>query len=128
VVPNLVSIDGQNTPQLFLKEMFPWMLQSPLFPNIAILMSSTTQSLEQGVDMKGNSEAIAIRANVLALVNKFLEQDFMLIGGEALRAVINLVITEVSELDASSWKKAERPSADIFQSGFGVMTTIYGLI
>jgi len=77
--------------------------------------------------MKGNSEAIAIRANVLALVNKFLEQDFMLIGGEALRAVINLVITEVGERNACFKNKAEWASADISSSGFGAMIIIYGL-
>jgi hypothetical protein len=94
----MVSIDRQSVPPLFSKEMFPWMLQSPLFPNIALLMSSATQSLERAIDMRSSSDVIKVKSNVFALVNKFLEQDFAAIGDEALRAVIHLVITEVFRL------------------------------
>jgi hypothetical protein len=94
-VPNLVSVDGKDTPSLFQTEMLPWMIQSPLMPNIAILMSSATQMVQHDTEMKRKNETVAIKANVLAVVNNFLQQDFNLIGGEALRAVIHLAILEV---------------------------------
>ncbi len=82
-------------PALFLKEMLPWMLQSPLFPHIALLMASTAQSLESGVDLDNNPEALGLRARVLSFTNQFLQRDFDLIAGEALRSIINLAIAEV---------------------------------
>ena len=99
VIPNLVSLDGRGTiPALFLQEMLPWMIQSPLMPNIAILMASYTQALDQGYEMIKQSEPLSIKAHVLSLINQFLKQDFNVVGGEALRAVIHLVILEVSNI------------------------------
>ncbi|KAE9378640.1 hypothetical protein N431DRAFT_363266 [Stipitochalara longipes BDJ] len=94
VVPNLVSIDGQNIPPLFLREMLPWMIQSPLMPNIAIMMASATQSSEQELMVKKSSETISIQSHVYKIINQFLKQDFNEVGGEALRAVIHLAILE----------------------------------
>lgn len=94
VVPNYVSVDGQNLPALFLKVILPWMLQSPLMPNIAILMASYSERLELGLEVRQNPETLSIKAHVLGLVNKFLEQDFKLISDEAIRAVTHLVILE----------------------------------
>ena len=71
------------------------MIQSPLMPNIAILMASYSERLERGVEVGRCSETLSIKAYVLGLVNKFLEQDFRLIGDEAIRAVTHLVIVEV---------------------------------
>ena len=96
VVPNLVSIDGQNVPPLFLREMLPWMIQSPLMPNIAIMMASATQSSEQELMVKKSSETLSIQSHVFKIINQFLKGDFSEVGGEALRAVIHLAISEVS--------------------------------
>jgi hypothetical protein len=97
VIPNLVSLDGKGTiPALFTQEMLPWMIQSPLMPNIAILMASYTEALDEGFEVVKHSEALSIKAHVLSLINQFLTQDFDIVGGEALRAVIHLVILEVS--------------------------------
>jgi hypothetical protein len=74
------------------------MIQSPLMPNIAILMASATQSSESIIESKKQAETLKIKSSVLALVNTFLRQDFSIIGGEALRAVIHLAITEASTL------------------------------
>jgi hypothetical protein len=95
-MPNYVSVDGQNLPVMFLKAILPWMLQSPLMPNIAILMASYSERLECGLEARQNSETLSIKAHVLGLVNKFLDQDFQLISDEAIRAVTHLVILEVS--------------------------------
>jgi hypothetical protein len=78
--------------------MLPWMMQSPLFPHIAMLMSSVTQSLEQRFTSDTNpEEPLMIKANVLALINKSLtEQDFAAVAVDVMRCVTNLTITEVS--------------------------------
>lgn len=65
------------------------MIQSPLMPNAA------TQALENGTEMAMDPETLAVKPHVLGLVNTFIRQDFKVVGGEALRAVIHLVILEV---------------------------------
>ncbi|KAF8848998.1 hypothetical protein BDZ45DRAFT_248662 [Acephala macrosclerotiorum] len=94
VVPNMCSVDGSNTPALFKREILPWTIQSPLMPHIAILMSSASQTAEPASQVTKASETFAIKSQVLALINEFLKQDFAVIGGEALRAVIHLVVME----------------------------------
>ena len=67
-------------------------------PNIAILMASYTQAQENALEVRKYSETLSIKALVLSLINNFLRQDFDVVGGEALRAVIHLVILEVSHI------------------------------
>ena len=38
---------------------------------------------------------MVLKSFVLGLINQFLRQDFRLVGGEALRAVLHLAILEV---------------------------------
>lgn len=67
-------------------------------PHIAILMSSASQATEPTLQTTRMSETIVIKSQVLSLINEFLRQDFSLVGGEALRAVIHLVVIEVNRL------------------------------
>ncbi|KAK2034100.1 hypothetical protein LX32DRAFT_579941 [Colletotrichum zoysiae] len=94
VAPNLVSIDGQSQPPVFLTEDLPWMLQSPLFPNIGILMASTTQSLERGVEISKNPESLALKSRVLSIVADYMERPFDAIAVEMVRSIVNLVVME----------------------------------
>ncbi|KAL0934716.1 Zn(2)-C6 fungal-type DNA-binding domain protein [Colletotrichum truncatum] len=94
VAPNMVSIDGQSQPPVFLAEVLPWMLQSPLFPNIGVLMSSMTQSLEQGMEITKNSESLALKARVLTIIAEYMERPFDIIAVEMVRCIINLVVME----------------------------------
>jgi len=71
------------------------MIQSPIFPCIAIHTASYSQSLENGIEVHKSREALAIKTTLYSLIGQFLKQDFGLVGGEALRSVIHLVITEV---------------------------------
>ncbi len=96
VVPNMCSVDGSTTSLLFRQEMLPWMIQSPLMPHIAILMSCAAQTAEPELQVIKSSETFGIKSQVLALINDFLRQDFNVVGGEALRAVIHLVVVEVT--------------------------------
>ncbi|KAF9876967.1 hypothetical protein CkaCkLH20_05813 [Colletotrichum karsti] len=94
VAPNMVSIDGESQPPVFLAEVLPWMLQSPLFPNIGILMSSMTQSLEQGLEVTKNPESLAIKARVLSIIAEYMARPFDAIAVEMVRTVVNLVVME----------------------------------
>lgn len=98
VAPNLVSIDGQSQPAVFLTSVLPWQLQSPLMPNIGILMASTTQGLDRGLELEDNPESLTVKSKVLAYMNRFLsvEQDaFDAVAAEAVKCIINLVVLEV---------------------------------
>jgi len=94
VVPNNVSIDGKNIPPLFAKAFLPWILQSPLMPNIAILMALYSQRYDHGINIS-LSQTLSIRSHVLGLVNGFLAQDFSKISDGAVRVVSHLVVLEV---------------------------------
>jgi hypothetical protein len=93
VVPDYTSIDGKNIPPLFQAELLPLIIQSPIIPKIGIMMASATQAIAQGQGSR-NKETLAMKANVLSLMNTFLKQDFNIIASEALQAVTHLVITE----------------------------------
>ncbi|OIW22573.1 hypothetical protein CONLIGDRAFT_556809, partial [Coniochaeta ligniaria NRRL 30616] len=100
VVPNLVSIDGESQPQVFLANVLPWQLQSPVFPNVGLLMASVTQSLDHGVELDQNPETFAMKARALSCVNQYLdrtrnrERQFSEIMSEAIKVVVNLVVME----------------------------------
>lgn len=103
VVPGYTSVDGNGIPQLFEAELLPLVYKSPITPKIGLLMASTSQAVEQGKSSR-NKETLAIKANVLSLMNTFLKQDFNTIASEALQAVIHLVIMEFFWGDeASMW-------------------------
>jgi hypothetical protein len=93
VVPDYTSIDGKNVPQLFQAELLPLVIRSPIIPKIGMTMASAAQAIEQGQGSR-NKETLAMKANVLSLMNAFLKQDFNLIASEALQAVTHLVIME----------------------------------
>lgn len=65
-------------------------------PNIAIMMASATQSSEQELMVKKSAETLSIQSHVFKIINQFLKRDFSEVGGESLRAVIHLAISEVS--------------------------------
>jgi hypothetical protein len=95
VSPNLVSIDGKDTPEVYQTLMLPWMLQSPMFPKIALLMASLAQTLEMGRQTANGTEPYVLKAKVLNMMNSA-------VGGgqhdkvDIWRCIIHLVVTEVS--------------------------------
>jgi hypothetical protein len=60
------------------------------------MMASATQSSEQQAMVKKSFETLSIQSHVFTIINQFLKQDFSEVGWEALRAVVHLVILEVS--------------------------------
>lgn len=72
------------------------MLQSHIMPHIGLLMASASQSAEQlECAPKKSDETLVIKSRVLGLFNKFLEQDFGVVGNAAIRAIFPLIMTEV---------------------------------
>lgn len=59
-------------------------------------MAAATQGYLQNPSAEMSSEALIIKEHVLRLVSRFICQDFNLIGNEAMRIVIHLVLIEVS--------------------------------
>jgi hypothetical protein len=82
-----------------MREILPWMLQSHIMPHIGLLMASASQSVEiQDSTALESVETIVLKSRVFKLFNKFLEQDFNIVGDAAIRAIFPLVMTEVSNM------------------------------
>ena len=82
----------------------PWQIQSTLMPNVAILMASATRGFLQDPTREMTSESLNIKSHVLKLVSKFIQEDFYLVGNQAMRIVIHLVIIEVRQKHCVSKK------------------------
>lgn len=79
-------------PPVFATHCLPWMINSPLMPNVVILMASAAQSYAGTI---ANSETLLIKSRVLSQINKFIQEDFNVVGDQALRIVMHLVLLEV---------------------------------
>jgi hypothetical protein len=106
VVPDYTSIDGKNVPPLFQAELLPPIFQSSIIPKIGLMMASATQAVALGQGSR-NKETLAMKANVLSLMNTFLKQDFNIIASEALQAVAHLVLMEAgTQTNRLLWRVA----------------------
>jgi hypothetical protein len=76
----------------------PWMMQSPLVPEIAVLTGSGYRAIMRGVEVSKDPETIAIKVRVLNHINEFLRQDFDKIYAQAIQTVAHLVMLEVSSM------------------------------
>ncbi|KAH6662300.1 hypothetical protein B0J14DRAFT_308034 [Halenospora varia] len=94
LLPNIASLDGQNTPRAFRKEIVPWVVQSPLMPEIAVLTSLSFEARLQGLEPAKYPKALAIRGRILSLLNQHLKHDHKNVYVEAIHAVIHLVQLE----------------------------------
>ncbi|KAL2063727.1 hypothetical protein VTL71DRAFT_5532 [Oculimacula yallundae] len=92
VAPTFCSIDGESISPIFAIHCLPWMMNSPLMPNVVILMASASQSYA-GTTAK--SESLLLKSQVLSQVNKFIQEDFYFVGNQALRIVMHLVVLEL---------------------------------
>src|SRR5689334_2451111 len=93
--------------------MLPWMLQSPLFPNIAILMASATQALELR-QPKHTSETYLLRSRVLRLLNKAISGSHD--RSDIWRCIIHIVVIEWFWGDPSSMWAHLRGLRDLITS------------
>ncbi|KAH6662284.1 hypothetical protein B0J14DRAFT_309320 [Halenospora varia] len=80
------------------------MIQSPLMPEITVLMSLAFEAQLQGLEPAKYPKVLAIRGKILSLLNQFLKQDVKNILIETIHAVIQLVLLEWAWGDyASMW-------------------------
>lgn len=98
VVPNLVSIDGESEPTFWKNNVLTWQLQSPLMPNIGILMAATTSGLEHG----SMRESLSIKSTVLGYINSYLAsstpETFQSVAVELVKCIMSMVVMEVSHV------------------------------
>jgi hypothetical protein len=64
-------------------------------PNIVILYSSAVQKIMKGEHVLDHPETLALKSNLLYLVNQLLKQNFEKIGAQAICAVLHLAALEV---------------------------------
>jgi hypothetical protein len=98
LAPLMASIDGRDVPKEFGTIVMPWMMQSALVPEIAVLTGAGYRAIVRGADVSKDPETIAIRVRVLAHISKFLQQDFDKIYMEAIKTVAHLVMLEVRSI------------------------------
>jgi hypothetical protein len=91
----MASLDGQDTPSVLQTKILPWMMQSPLMPQIAIFTASGYRALTRGQEVTNYPETIAIKGMMLSSINEYLEQDFNKIHQEAIQSVVHLALLEV---------------------------------
>lgn len=94
----MASLDGQGTPSVIQNRILPWMMQSPLMPQIAIFTASGYRALIRGQDVMKYSETIAIKGMILSSINSYLKQDFNKICEEATHSVLHLALLEVRNI------------------------------
>jgi hypothetical protein len=94
----MASIDGRDVPKEFGTIVMPWMMQSPLVPEIAVLTGAGYRAIIRGADVSTDPETIAIRVRVLAHISEFLQQDFNKIYMQAIQTVAHLVMLEVRSI------------------------------
>ncbi|KXJ90746.1 hypothetical protein Micbo1qcDRAFT_226756 [Microdochium bolleyi] len=94
VVPNLVSIDGESQPTFWKNNVLHWQLQSPLMPNIGILMAATTCGLERD----STRETLSIKSTVLGYINSYLAsstpETFRAVAVELIKCILSMVVME----------------------------------
>jgi hypothetical protein len=66
-------------------------------PDLALLTSVGVKARLQGLEPAKYPEALAMRGNVLSLLNQFLYQDFDHIYAKAIHFVIHLALLEVGK-------------------------------
>ena len=121
----MASIDGRDVPKEFGTIVMPWMMQSPLVPEIAVLTGAGYRAIIRGADVSKDPETIAIRVRVLAHISEFLQQDFNKIYMQAIQTVAHLVMLEVR---SRSYTEIRGSMANqILKSGTGAIMQPYGL-
>jgi hypothetical protein len=94
----MASLDGQGTSSVIQNRILPWMMQSPLMPQMAIFTASGYIALIRDKDVTRYPEIIAIKGVILSSINKYLEQDFSKIYEEAVQSVLHLALLEVRNI------------------------------
>lgn len=96
IIPNMYSIDGESPPRNYLQSVVPWMLQSPIYPTIGLLISSAIQSMISGGGVTPSYETAAFRARAYSLMHEYIRSTSMNEWAkELMGCVLNLIAFEV---------------------------------
>ena len=90
-----LSPDGQNLPTAFQERVMPWIMQSPLMPQIAIFTASAYRAHTSGCELDRATQTIALKGKIYSKINHILEQDFDKIHLQIIQSVLQLVVLEV---------------------------------
>jgi hypothetical protein len=70
------------------------MATSPLLAYTAILSSSCFQAEGRGLDISKHAEAIAIKVEIISIINEYLKTNSGTVSDEAVAAVMHLLVNE----------------------------------
>jgi hypothetical protein len=97
VAPSLASIDGENPPAAWNETALPWMVQSPLMPEIAVLIALLFRNIHQGIESSKSPNALVMRGGIYSLLKDFLCGDIAVISDGAVHALLLLGSIEVCD-------------------------------
>jgi hypothetical protein len=96
LAPYIGAIDGLDQPKLIRDGYRPWMANSPLMAYTAILSSSGYQAEVRGLDVSKHVETIAIKVEIIKIINDYLKTNRGTVSDEAIAAVKHFLINEAS--------------------------------
>jgi hypothetical protein len=96
LAPYIGAIDGLDQPKLIRDGYRPWMANSPFLAYTAILSSSGYQAEARLLDVSKHVETIAIKVEIIKIINEYLKTSRRTVSDEAIAAVNHLLINEAS--------------------------------
>ncbi|KAH6666312.1 hypothetical protein B0J14DRAFT_604616 [Halenospora varia] len=107
VAPSLASIDGRNPPAAWYDKALPWMVHSPLMPEISVLIALSVRNVHSGIESSKCTNALVMRGGLYSLLKEFLGGDITVISDAAVHALLLLSSIEGlwgdSALNSSLW-------------------------
>ena len=120
----MVSIDGNTTPEPYKQAILPWMLQSPVFPTIGLLMASSIRSMISG-DVATAQDKALVQARVFSLMHKYIQSTTSVEWAEELLGCsINLILFEVCSV--SSGRAVRQAQCADLQSLINILAVALG--
>ncbi|KAH8752443.1 hypothetical protein F5882DRAFT_524557 [Hyaloscypha sp. PMI_1271] len=94
LAPYIGAIDGLDQPKLIRDGYRPWMANSPFLAYTAILSSSGYQAEARLLDVSKHVETIAIKVEIIKIINEYLKTSRAAVSDEAIAAVNHLLTNE----------------------------------
>jgi hypothetical protein len=95
LAPYIGAIDGLDQSSIIKQGYRPWMAQSPLMAYQAVLSSSCWQASHKGYDVSKHTESIAIKVEIISIMNEYLKANRGVVSDEVISAVNHFLVNEV---------------------------------
>ena len=92
------SLDGNDPPVEFKNHYLPYMIQSPIFANIAILSTAHFQAASRNIEWNKSVDVMGARYNLVTMINEYLAAHESNVVDEAIASVASLAFNEVAAL------------------------------